>query len=623
MPWPEITPARLEWRDGVPASADYGDIYFDVTDGLAQARQVFVGGIGAPDIWHGAKRFTVGEVGFGAGLNFLATWRRWRETADDDARLHYLAVEAHPLTSVDVSRALGPFRDLLAEAAVLSALWPEPHPGPHRRVLDGGRVTLTVVLADAAAGLAATDAAVDAWFLDGFAPDRNPAMWNEAVLDEVARLSAPGARLATYSVAGAVRRGLADRGFRVDKVKGDGPKGEHLMGRYEGTPGAAALPAHAARPDPVAPGTPCAVVGAGVAGAAAARALANHGLDPILLEAGNGPAAGASGNPCGLVDPRLDLEPSTGGRLHAAAYLDAVHRLDMLATQGWPVWAGPRGLLRVPPDSRQAARFDRLADSAVLPPGHVERVTAADAREHANVEAAGLWLPRAGAIRPRAVVAALAHGLPQRPRTPVAGLMRGASGWLLLDPRGHAFLQVPLVVLAAGCLTPRLWPDAGLPVTPRRGQISRLDGGPGTPDAAVTFGGYLTPAVADYPEGDERHVLGATYDRWPDPTDRAWATLSDADHDRLFHGLSERLPRVAAAWEGPGHDGRVGLRATLPDRMPVAGPLDEGLHALTGLGSHGFQTGPLLAELLAAYLTGAPLPLPADVAAAVHPARFG
>ena len=225
--------ARLDWRDGVPCSADFGDIYFSPKGGLDEARHVFLDGIGGAGVWQGRPRFTVGELGFGTGLNVLALWNSWRRTAPADARLHVVSVEGFPLEPVDLADAHAGFPELAPLAAELRAAYPRRVPGFHRLRLDGGRIALTLLFGPAAEMLEKLAARVDAWFLDGFAPRRNPAMWTDAVFRQVARLSAPGARVATFSAAGAVRRGLAAAGFAMAKRPGFAGKLECLAGRFD------------------------------------------------------------------------------------------------------------------------------------------------------------------------------------------------------------------------------------------------------------------------------------------------------------------------------------------------------------------------------------------------------
>lgn len=390
-------------------------------------------------------------------------------------------------------------------------------------------------------------------------------------------------------------------------------------------------------PPPVPAGAAVAVVGAGVAGCAAAGALRRAGYAVTLFDRAGRVGAEASGNPCGLLKPRLTADGGVHGRFYGQGYLHAVATLDRIG--GWL----SRGILSVARDAGEAATMARLAGT--LPAEHLRLVDAAEARRLGGVRAplGGLWFPQAGALHPATVCAALAEGVPLRPAAPQR-LEKGPAGWCLIDASGAVVAEAAAVVLAAGPWTPCLWPAAELPIHANRGQITLLPEAPGAPEVSLSFGGYLSPAVA----AGRRHVLGATYGRLPGPDAAGWRDLRPQDDAANLDLLAEVLPEVHALM-GESDGGRVSLRATIADHMPVMGPLFEadawravygdlhhgrrwdryppapladGLYVLGGLGSRGFQTAPLLAEALAAMIAGAEGPLAPDLLAAVHPGRF-
>jgi tRNA 5-methylaminomethyl-2-thiouridine biosynthesis bifunctional protein len=226
-----LVPARLEFAGGAPYSRSYGDVYHSADGGPAQARHVFLGGNGLPARWRGRPDFTIVETGFGLGVNFLVTCAALLGDADAPATLHYVSAEKHPFAREDLEQALAPCRDLAPLAAELAAVWPPLETGIHRVVLAQGRVALTLLFGDAAEMLPAADARADAFYLDGFAPSKNPELWSAGIVRELARLAAPGATLATWTVARAVRERLAQAGFAVEKRPGFGRKREMLAGR--------------------------------------------------------------------------------------------------------------------------------------------------------------------------------------------------------------------------------------------------------------------------------------------------------------------------------------------------------------------------------------------------------
>ena len=196
---------RLVWTDdGAPRSGRFDDVYFSQADGLAEARAVFLAGCGLPDAWAGRTRFTVAELGFGTGLNIAALLHLWRRTRPPGARLSVFSVEGFPLDRDDAARALATWPEIADAAGALLDGWPPATPGFHRLDLPAFDATLDLAVGDVAWALSQWTGRADAWFLDGFAPAANPAMWSDAVLDAIADRSAPGARAATFTVAGAV-----------------------------------------------------------------------------------------------------------------------------------------------------------------------------------------------------------------------------------------------------------------------------------------------------------------------------------------------------------------------------------------------------------------------------------
>ncbi|MGH8698256.1 MAG: tRNA (5-methylaminomethyl-2-thiouridine)(34)-methyltransferase MnmD, partial [Burkholderiales bacterium] len=234
---PDNASTLIDWQEGQPVSRLFGDVYFSRDSGVEEARHVFLGGNDLRRRWAALPRggrFVIGETGFGTGLSFACAWQLWDEVAPPEARLGYLSVERFPLPAADIARTLDLWPELARYRAALLARWGDFAPGWHRLSLGDGRVSLTLVVGDVRDALPRVDAAVDAWFLDGFAPARNPEMWQPDVLAEVARRSRHGATFATYSVAGEVRRGLEAAGFAVDKTAGFGRKREMLRGKLVG-----------------------------------------------------------------------------------------------------------------------------------------------------------------------------------------------------------------------------------------------------------------------------------------------------------------------------------------------------------------------------------------------------
>jgi tRNA 5-methylaminomethyl-2-thiouridine biosynthesis bifunctional protein len=581
---------RLLWTDeGAPRSGRFDDVYFSREDGLAEARAVFLAGCGLPGAWRGRTCFTVAELGFGTGLNIAALLHLWRNEGPPGARLNLFSVEGFPMSRDDAARALAAWPEVAGAARALLEAWPPATPGFHRLGLPDFGATLDLAVGDVAWALSRWTGRADAWFLDGFAPSANPAMWSGAVLDGIAARSAPGARAATFTVAGAVRRGLAERRFTVEKRPGHGRKRERLEAR---APGAAV--------DRTAVST-VAVVGAGVAGAALARAFAALGVRATVIEADR-PGAGGSGFPAALVTPRLDVGDGGIAAFHAQALARAAALFA--AVPGAVVF---RGVLQLEQFPRDASRFRGVSGQDLWPAGSMTVLDAAACADRLGepVASGGLWMEEAMAVRPAAILDAWLAAADRIAAT-VGRIEPASRGWALLDEADEVIIETDAVVVAAGWGTAALAPR--LPLSPVHGQADWVEGVRTRP---VAWGGYAIPTGSGL-------LFGATHDRG-----EAGAAPTPEASARNLATLAARLPRLA---EGIARSGaaraRTAVRATTPDRLPLAGALGSGLFILGGLGSRGFCAAPLLAEHVAALATGRPSPLPADLLDRVDPARF-
>lgn len=580
----------LDWtEDGHPRSRHFGDIYFSPEDGLAESRAVFLQGCGLPEAWGDRDRFVVGELGFGAGLNILALLELWRRTRPPRAQLSIFSIEAFPVRAEDMLRAVARWPEIADLAALLAARWPGRARGFHRVELPELNAGLDLAVMPVEDALAAWTGQADAWFLDGFSPALNPQMWSEAVMAAVAARSAPNARAATFTVAGAVRRGLQAAGFAIEKRPGYGRKRERLEARLPGPP-----PPRTDRPR-------VAVVGAGIAGASAMRALRALGLEPVLFETA-GPGAGGSGNPAALVTPRLDAGLGPVAELAAQSFGRAVGLYG-----GTPGAVIARGVLQLAQAERDPERFATIAAADLFEPGAMTALAAETTTARLGEPApAGLDMSEALVIAPAVVLAAW---LGDWRCGAVAAVTRDAEDWRLTDAAGAELWRGDAVILAAGPDTARLWPDLAL--TPVRGQASwTVDG---ARPSATAWGGYLIPTA-------DGLLFGATHDRG----DTGVETRAE-DQERNLATLASRHPHLAARLSASTLEGRAAVRATTQDHLPLAGAASEaarGLFLLTGFGSRGFSMAPLLADHVAALITGAPSPLPAPLADLVDPARF-
>jgi tRNA 5-methylaminomethyl-2-thiouridine biosynthesis bifunctional protein len=599
-----IIPARLEFKDGVPYSTAYGDIYHSADGAMGQAQHVFLQGCGLLAAWAGRAGFVVLETGFGTGLNFLTTWAAWRDEPARPARLHFLSVEKHPFQAADLARLHAQWPALSALSAELLRDWPTLTPGFHRIALDEGRVQLTLLLGDVNDCLPQVQAGVDVFYLDGFAPDSNADMWQPGLFRELARLARPGAVAATYTVAAQVRDGLQRAGFVCEKRAGYGRKRHCLTARFEGRSGLSepALPRHVA------------VIGAGVAGSAVAYALAQRGVAVSVIERAEAPAQAASGNPLAVFRPLISRDDSFATRLTRAAFL---HDLRAWAVLGERVEWSRCGVLHLAKDQDAAAKQRQaLADTA--PPGEYARwVEAGEASELANwpLAAPGVFYSTAGWVVPASLCRAWLDHPAIRLHTgrTATRVQATAAGWQALDRTGSVLIEADAVVLANARDTLHLVPDQVWPLNSVRGQITQLPAG-SLPEIrrVISREGYVAPGL-------RQPLVGATYEH----DDEDIAPRRESDLANLAR-LEAILPGAAGRFDAAAVSGRASLRATLPDRLPMVGEVGghAGLYVAAGYASRGVVWAGLLGEALADRMTQQPLPLEAELMRAIAPDRF-
>ena len=223
----------LDWADGdVPVSQKFDDPFFSKSDGRAETRHVFLDGNGLPDAWSKFDLFQIGELGFGTGLNFLETLSLWRRTRTLGQKLHFNSVEAFPLQSGEIKRALGNWNDLSADVHSLLQVWKNAR---EETVWIDEQTSLRVFEMDVVQALAQFPQNINAWFFDGFSPAKNPEMWTEHVMQLVADHTLVDGTFSSYSSAGWVRRNIEAAGFSVERVAGFGRKRHMIIGRLAKT----------------------------------------------------------------------------------------------------------------------------------------------------------------------------------------------------------------------------------------------------------------------------------------------------------------------------------------------------------------------------------------------------
>lgn len=571
-----ITTAKLVFReDGLPFAEDFGDVYFSDEGGLAEARYVFLEGNRLHERLAHAHHFVVGETGFGSGLNFLALWELFLRVAPADARLHVFSVEKYPMEKHDMARVHALFPEVERLGNALRAALPKPQPGFHRLHLAEGRITLTLLYGDGVDMLGQMQAKADAWFLDGFAPRLNPDLWNTQLATQVARLSAEGATLATFSTSTSVCAAFADAGFAVEKRAGFGRKKWMLTGVREGQPVAVSRPASVQ------------VMGGGIAGASAAYALARRGVSVTVWERGQ-VAGEASANPCAILYPALAMGWQRQTVFFYAAYQYSLHLLQQLAPEGCRFLP----MLLFPKPHETDARFVAIEEK--LRP-HPELVRFMDAKAASAL--AGVKVGKRACFFPENVAADLGEVVKALLSHPLIEVRKGS------EPQA----DVPVIWatdsggLGIEALKPWMHPVRGqLSLLPQQDALQGLN-------TILSFGGYVAP------DNGHGHYLGATFRR-------------DALHkDVLEEDHATNLAKLSGFLDVPLHGaikGWAGLRTVSRDRMPLVGQWDDGVYTTLAHASRGLLTSPLSGEMLASQIMGEPCPVPARVAEMLSPQRF-
>ncbi|MBI3772449.1 MAG: bifunctional tRNA (5-methylaminomethyl-2-thiouridine)(34)-methyltransferase MnmD/FAD-dependent 5-carboxymethylaminomethyl-2-thiouridine(34) oxidoreductase MnmC [Gammaproteobacteria bacterium] len=635
---PRYTPieqAKLHWQDDSAISDRFDDIYFSRSDALAETRYVFLEGNALPERWRGREQFVIGETGFGTALNFLVTAAEWLEHSSPSACLHYISTEKYPLNQEDLKLACQHWPQFRAIADELMSHYPPLCFGYHSRSLFGGRIRLLLLFGDANELLAQLEAAVDAWFLDGFAPSKNPQMWDESLLRRIAALTANNGTFSTFTAAGYVRRSLETTGFIVEKRAGFGVKREMLHGTLGTTPARNSTTPWYETGNYTGAKTAI-IIGAGLAGASVAAALAERGWQITLIERNQQPAQEASGNLAGVVSPRLSADMDNGAQFYLNAFLHSVDYLQTLQ-QDRPrlAWHATGALQLLPATQRERLRVLNL------PPEILDFCTAAEATlaSGATLNDAAVLFRHGGWLSPPQLCEILlerAHArvLTYYDRTALR-LSQNNALWEVRSSAG-IIAKAPVVILANGVKAQDM-SHAPLQLQACRGQLAYVHATENSRKLKmpVSYEGYVIPAYQD------QHTIGASYD---------WQDLDSEprpdERQQLLDTLAQRLPDFSP---GTITQDRVAFRTTSQDHLPVVGPIPDidfyqqsyadlrhgkpaahytsaryqpGLFVSSGHGSRGLTSCLLSAELIAAMLNNEPSPLPQDIVHALHPARF-
>ncbi|EFF83582.1 tRNA U-34 5-methylaminomethyl-2-thiouridine biosynthesis protein MnmC [Acinetobacter haemolyticus ATCC 19194] len=617
----KIQTAELDWEmvDGIdlPISKQFGDVYFSKDNGLLETRHVFLNGNDLSERLsqlNDYQYFCVGETGFGTGLNILTLWQLWQQIRPNNhSHLHVISVEKFPLRRTDLIRALNAWPELAPLAQKLIAQYPLPIAGCHRLSFPEERFSIDLWLGDAQdifPNIPKTQA-VNAWFLDGFAPSCNPDMWQENVLNNIVRLSDFGTTFASFSVAGVLKRGLKQHGIQISRPRGFGHKREMLKAIWLDQ---ASSETHSidsiktvirAQNDQIPQFTKqqkIAIIGAGIAGLSTAWAFAQRGHQITIYEQ-NEPLSGASGNPLALLNPKL-------------CPIEQAH--EHLMTLSWQhalnFYARFKAFRAIQVEQMALKNPDELLQLAEQYPDQVLTTHASD-EIRPQTEFPCLTLQQAGAVAPHQ----LRDEILQHPNIAVkkAKVSRlnsiGTQTELWQDQ--HHLATADQVIVCCAKQSAALF-DHYPVLKPIRGQVSWVENiqQPLSLEQAYSYGGYCMQLDSS------QLILGASF--YPNRDDTE-VLLEDHVHNyQLIHSIFPTYAEQLSAtdtWQG-----RASVRAQTLDYFPLVGKIqnDPSIYTFAGLGSKGFLFAPLCSEILVALVLGELCPVPQSLLSKLDPQRF-
>ena len=665
-------------ESGTPVADHFDDVYFSNDSGIDETQHVFVAGNDLAERWQQWRTptFVIAETGFGTGLNFLVAMRAFNEfrAANPDhplKRLYFITTEKFPLPQQDMQRALEAFPALKDEAEALASLYPMGLEGCHRLHFDNHSTTLDLWIGDVHELLpqwhSPVNGLIDAWFLDGFAPSKNPDMWTDALFSQMARLSKTGTTFGTFTAAGIVKRGLAGVGFTIKKRNGFGRKRDMLTGVFdqdhENVQHKLRLPAgpyYRYAVDSLDKTSKVAVVGSGLAAATACLALVKRGICTTLYFDGDTLASGASGNPQGGFYPQLHSEASIASRIQAHSFLYARqaydHTIEHAKACGLADVAHDFcGVIQLSFNDKVAERQNKLAAADVWPEALIKPVNSKEVSDIANLALpySGLYIGLGGWISPPQLVTAMIEEALQSGKLTLkpnhiyvsheaveTTKQRVQIRFNLDSAENEEVITADHLILALGAGAVNASDFDSLSLRPVRGQVEAIPTQMPIEqlNTVLCHKGYMTPVF----EG--RHALGSTYVKNDLSTD---VRSDETEMNLATHEQALANTDIVQALQ---HDGkaRAATRLGSPDHQPVVGALhnfdslkehytmlgvgkpltsapvlpSSVVSTLTCLGSRGLTTAPLMAEVLVSSLCKEPLPLSNDLLNAVNTSRF-
>jgi len=636
-----IEPAKVSYnKRGTLQSDMFGDLYFSNQGALEEIEHNFLLPNLLPSRFKSLEShhvFTIGETGFGTGLNFLKTWQLFETTATEHSRLHFISVEKHPLTKNDLINALKAFPRLKTFSQQLLALYPKLLPGFH--TLHFENVTLTLIFSDAFEGLKQCHAKVDAWFLDGFTPDSNAQMWRVELIKQIAQMSHLTTTLSTFSCARMIKDALLGSGFVFKTKKGFAKKREMLTAKYIGLHGPNKPPSnqfyslHSCQPS--FKSKKIAVIGAGFSGCSTAYTLTKSGHQVTIFDQHSAIANGASSNPKAAIYLKPGSKNSYNNRFYLSAFF---HSLQQAKTDNLPIEIC--GMIQLIHNQKEAIKQSELLSSNLYYDDIVYNKTSKELSEIAGIDinTHGLFYPQGAKATPKALCEFWAKGIKFIGDCKIISIEQNNEKWILKSENDTPF-EFDQVVICNAYSATQFEQTRHLPLKKIRGQVTSCNAGIKSKHLKTVICGehYITPT------DNEQHCFGATFDLKDEDEQ-----VRQADNIKNIKNIELMLPSIKGELL-PNHAiGKSGFRCTTPDYMPVVGPcvpakeyseqfkhiqnprlqslekapVYDGLFINVGLGSKGASTASLCAQIITNLINKQSMYIEKDLLDHLHPGRF-
>ncbi len=646
-------------EDGSPFSNKFNDIYFDTFDGYQQSEAVFIQGSGLKERFEklAAKiELTIAETGFGTGLNFLLTLKYYQEAMagraiKDWPVVTFISTEKYPLTKAQLVKSLAILPKLAIWAKPLIEQYPDETVNTASLNFFDEKVKLELHFNDATTAFSQLISPklglVDAWFLDGFSPTKNPDMWSNALFLQIARLSKIQATVSTFTVAGFVKRGLSEVGFRLEKKTIDCKKAECLIGKYQAP--LQSGKGYQLRPIITKP-QHVAIIGGGIASACAAYLLTKNGIKVTLYCKDESLAQGASSNAIGALYPLIHQKKDEISNFYEQAFWRAISLYKEVYQQGFHYDHDWCGLLEISYKMPLEKRQQFFAENNVWPDKLIHSIDNEQASKLAGITLphGGLFMPKAGWIAPQELVKQLFNAAKTTGRfrlknqtkiNKLTFLDKGENTqWQLSSNKGD-FIE-SIVIYCGGAESIDLEMAKSLPLTSTRGQVTSMktNNTISNLSTVICHKGYLTP------KNNNVHCIGATFEK---NSHNQEANIVD---DRYNLAMLEKcLPDLVNWQEKDIVSSKARLRCMTPDHLPLVGPMPDindhkesyshlskdknwryhqapkvvdNLYIMTGFGARGLCSAPLAADILLADLCGTPYPVDNNRLFSLSPNRF-